>query len=40
MDGLNEGDCLSFCKLANVGERAMTARDLLFKENHDLFQQK
>ena len=39
IDGLNEGDRLSFCKLANAGERAMTARHLLFKENHDLFQQ-
>lgn len=28
-----------FRKLANAGERAMTARDLLFKENHDLFKQ-
>jgi hypothetical protein len=39
IDGLNEADRLYFCKLANAGERAMTARDLLFKENHDLFQQ-
>lgn len=33
---LLEGDSqLYFRKLANAGERAIIARDLLFKENHD-----
>jgi DDE superfamily endonuclease len=37
---LLDGDSqLYFRKLANAGERAITARDLLFKENHDLFKQ-
>jgi hypothetical protein len=39
LDALNDDSRLYLCKLANAGERAMTARDLLFKENHDLFQQ-
>jgi hypothetical protein len=37
---LLDGDSqLYFRKLANAGERAITARDLLFKENYDLFKQ-
>jgi DDE superfamily endonuclease len=39
LDALNDDSRLYLCKLANAGERAMTARNLLFKENHDLFQQ-
>jgi hypothetical protein len=36
LDDYNQ-QCLR--KLANAAERAMTARDLLFKENFDLFKQ-
>jgi hypothetical protein len=37
---LLDADSQLYCrKLANAGERATAARDLLFKENHDLFKQ-
>jgi hypothetical protein len=36
---LDDHSQLYFRKLANAGERAITARDLLFKENFDLFKQ-
>jgi hypothetical protein len=37
---LLDGDSqLYFRKLANAGERVITARDVLFKENHDLLKQ-
>ena len=39
IDVFDNDSQLYFCKLANAGERAITARDLLFKENHDFFQQ-
>jgi hypothetical protein len=36
---LDDYSQLYFRKLANAGEKAITARDLLFKENFDLFKQ-
>jgi hypothetical protein len=36
---LDDHSQLYFRKLANASERAITARDLLFKENFDLFKQ-